>query len=151
MTDDQATEMLLELRAHFKEPVLPMSKFCGAMRSWFECIVQNNTNQELIVDLKHPEYQHGHEYYKILRRLEIDITKSNLLWRLLYGNQQVRKTKCPEHKGRWSGCTAEPCEHGCSNGLDITGWIAEPEDQDKEKASALQLVRIVVETKAMED
>jgi hypothetical protein len=137
MTDERAAEMLQELRTHFKEPVFPMSHFCDSMRSWFECIVQNNTNQELIVDPKHPEYQHGHEYHGLLRRLEIDITKSNLLWRLLYGGQQVRKTKCPEHKGHWSGCAPEPCEHGCSNGLDITGWIPEPEDVDRPKDSAL--------------
>lgn len=50
MTDEQAVEMLKELQGHFKEPVLPMSRFCDGMKSWFECIVQNNTNQELIVD-----------------------------------------------------------------------------------------------------
>ncbi len=51
----------------------------------------------------------------------LQIGKSNLLARLLYGGEPLRSTPCPTHKGKWSGCFGE-CEHGC----ELTGWLPEP-------------------------
>lgn len=53
---------------------------------------------------------------------EITIAKSSLLCRLLYDGETLRTTPCPTHKGRWSGCHPEPCEHGC----DYVGWLPNP-------------------------
>jgi hypothetical protein len=56
--------------------------------------------------------------------IELAISKSNLLWRLIYEGQPLREVKCPVHNGRWSGCVWEParwCE--CMDGSDITGWL----------------------------
>jgi hypothetical protein len=55
------------------------------------------------------------------------VRKSNLLARLLYAGEKLRPTKCPEHKGIWSGIEtpaspgydARVCKHGCH----LTGWV----------------------------
>lgn len=52
-------------------------------------------------------------------------TKSNYLARRIYGGEEHRTVKCPEHDGHWSGYGI--CTHGCSIGrYDITGWL--PDD-----------------------
>ncbi len=53
-----------------------------------------------------------------------DIRKSNLLARLLYDGQTLRKVACPEHKGVWSGVEWGP-ENACPHGCQLTGWIRE--------------------------
>ena len=62
------------------------------------------------------------------------ITKSALLGRLLYLNEELRTTKCPEHTGTWRGLDWHINE-GCSLGCDLTGWlpnnIKTQEDADK--------------------
>jgi hypothetical protein len=50
------------------------------------------------------------------------ITKSNLLWRLIYGEREVRTERCEKHGGHWSGLPSEP-EHDC---CDLTGWKRGP-------------------------
>lgn len=57
-------------------------------------------------------------------RLALDIEKSCLLDRLIYGGEELREEPCPLHHGRWSGCTPDPCPAGCSYGDNVTGWIA---------------------------
>lgn len=116
MTDTEAEAMLLALRAHYGQPVLPMSRFCSAIRTWFRCIEEENK------DATDADPGHGYAYSKLLRRIDIDISKSSLLARLLYGGQSLRKTRCPEHDGHWSGHPLVPCAHGCQD----TGWVSAP-------------------------
>lgn len=54
----------------------------------------------------------------------LQITKSALLARLIYDGEKLRSTKCPLHKGHWSGLEfgSNVCPHGCQ----LTGWIPEP-------------------------
>lgn len=46
--------------------------------------------------------------------VSICIMRSNALWRLLYAGEELRKTPCPVHKGRWSGIGDDP-DCGCWN------------------------------------
>jgi hypothetical protein len=46
------------------------------------------------------------------------IEKSNLLYRLLFTEKEVRTERCEIHKGHWSGVPSLP-EHDCCN---LTGW-----------------------------
>jgi hypothetical protein len=37
---------------------------------------------------------------------------------------ELTKWAVREHKGHWSGCSWDKeCEHGCSFGAELTGWI----------------------------
>ena len=56
----------------------------------------------------------------------MQVGKSNLLWRLIYGGQTLRTTPCPTHKGVWSGCVwpkdaKDAC--ACMDGSNVTGWL----------------------------
>ncbi len=114
MTDDEAKELLAKLENHYNEPVKPISEYCEAFRTWADCIQKAKDNGK-------DRFYYAEYLPDILR----DIRKSSLLWRLLYGGQKLRKTPCPEHKGRWSGIPFEKLECGC----DLIGWL--PEDEDK--------------------
>jgi hypothetical protein len=59
----------------------------------------------------------------VAARLQLDITKSCLLHRLIYGGEPLRSEQCPIHHGEWSGSRPDPCPAGCSYGYDITGWL----------------------------
>lgn len=54
------------------------------------------------------------------------VEHSNLLARLIYGQEPLRTVMCPKHKGKWSGCnfSKEPC--ACQCGADVTGWLPLP-------------------------
>ncbi len=58
----------------------------------------------------------------------IDLRKSNLLWRLIYGGESLRSRECPTHKGRWSGMAWNGDECACAGGGCITGWLPEAAD-----------------------
>lgn len=128
LTNQEAEELLKKLTKHFNEPVLPLSKFCGAMRQWFGAIGHNNEDPSML-DTMHgknkPEYQFGSAYYKELGHINIDISKSYLLARLIYEDEPLRTEKCPVHKGHWDGQTQLLC--GCTYGCDGSGWLKTPE------------------------
>jgi len=117
MTDEEAQEMLKELSKHFKEPVLPISKYCGALRTWQRCVYESY-QEEKEAGEAHPCFQH---LVSSMEDVELAINKSSLLWRLIYNREDLRTKKCPVHKGKWSGVPSpeSDCEHGC----DLTGWV----------------------------
>ena len=49
--------------------------------------------------------------------MRLAASKSNLLGRLVYGEQDVRTEMCPTHKGHWSGLDDGSCKCG------HTGWL----------------------------
>lgn len=113
LTEEQAQEMLVKLTKHYNQPVLPISKYCNAFRTWFDCMA----DAQIDTDNKSTS--------EFFRYLGVDISKSNLLYRLIYLGEELRTEKCPEHKGHWSGISFDnPCPHGCdvSDG-NITGWL----------------------------
>lgn len=112
LSDAEVDRMLVELRAHFGEPVLPMSRFCSAIETWMMAI------EALAQETADDEWRQGYEYHTHLTQIRVDIHKSNLLARLLYGGESLRTQRCPLHKGRWSG-TGMGCSHGCGG----TGWL----------------------------
>lgn len=128
MTDEEAQAALVALRTHFKEPVLPLSKFCEAMTTWFRALEKNNTDEALrVIRDPHPwrpDNQHGHKYHEHIPKILVDIKKSNLLARLLFGGEKLRTEMCPTHKGHWSGTD---CEEGCQG----TGWLLPPDERPK--------------------
>lgn len=113
--EQEAKEALAALKKYHGLPMMSIGVYCNAFNIYLKCL------QEL-------EEGHRREYHQYLTQIGIDIEKSNLLWRLLYNGQKLRTKMCPIHKGHWSGCAPEPCPEGCSNGIDITGWLPEPDD-----------------------
>lgn len=106
--------LLRSLATTLKEPVLPVSKYCAALKSWIDALREKHAG--------HPTEErrgHGHSYVDHLPHIYQDIRKSNLLGRLIYGAEKLRTVPCPEHQGEWSGCHPEPCPHGCG----YTGWL----------------------------
>ena len=120
---EEAREQLRRLEQFYGGPVLPLENFCNVMSIWMDCIVKNNTDPML----KEGGAGHGREYFERLKAMHIDIRKSNLLGRLLYGKEALRTRVCPVHKGHYSGEAMffEKCPYLC----DGTGWLRE-RDQD---------------------
>lgn len=114
MTDAEAEAMLAQLREHYRQPVLPVGHYCKALETWAEVYLE-----------RFPSYREA------FASVRISIVKSNLLARLIYDGQKLRTRQCPIHKGTWSGCVPEPCEAGCSDGMNLTGWLPEPEDEER--------------------
>ena len=113
MTEREARKLLRDLREHYGEPVMPIGRYCEALATWGRCIEQLWASDG--------DEAHGAAYARHAMHISIDITKSNLLYRLLYLGEPLRQQKCPIHSGHWSGYPNEPCPHGCGH----TGWLPE--------------------------
>ncbi len=120
LTDQEAKEMMEKLKLHFGEPVMPVSNYCDALRTWARCIVEANK--------RGPEYPNqaiqGSAYHGVLWMIIQDAEKSGLLARLIYGGEKKRERVCPEHGGHmntfiWVG--GAECAHGCQG----SGWLPE--------------------------
>lgn len=126
--DVEAEKMLAQLSKHYRQPVLPLHRFCDAITTWMRAIVQNNTEEEARREHPlgrwRPEDQWGHSYWQLLDKIKIDIRKSELLYRLLYKGEKLRTRRCPVHKGHQYLGQHPPCPHGCG----LTGWLPEEPD-----------------------
>lgn len=100
------------LAEHYGEPVRPVSHYCNAFETWCRVVQENypETSSEAMslvagaIERAYPT-------------LWLAITKSSLLARMIYGGEELRTEKCPEHHGQWMGIFR--CPHGC----DGTGWL----------------------------
>src|ERR1044072_5926927 len=112
LNDEQVRSMLSDLEQHFQEPVLPVSRYCGAFSRWFDCIKHGDGSERL-----------GTELMNALDAIHLAISKSSLLWRLIYVGERFRTKRCPVHDGTWSGLESDTnmCPHRCH----LTGWIYE--------------------------
>ena len=109
--------MLDRLTKYFGEPVMPVSRYCDALRTWARAVGENG-------------YGADHRLPEAIAQVELAVSKSNLLARLIYGGEELRTKKCPVHNGHWSGCIFETpiCAtpeypDGCLSGADVTGWL----------------------------
>lgn len=172
MTDEEAEAALKELSKHFRQPVMPIGRYCKGLRDWQTALHAraDRLKEELYPGLTDPDWnktpeareraekaleayradmaagdrwqlsrREGREMTERDHRLQdlreyesrasavddvfLQISKSALLDRLLYGGEPVRTKPCPEHKGRWSGL--EFGENMCPHGCQLTGWLPE--------------------------
>lgn len=165
--------MLAQLSEHFREPVMPISRYCQGLRTWQSALHEraHRIREELFPGLDGPAgdpvAEKAFEAYSKAKAFErspekkardlsrdyeptdrddrlddlwralnasekvdtvfCNISKSNLLARLLYVGEKLRQRICPMHKGTWSGIEFgdNVCPHGCQ----LTGWIQEDEDK----------------------
>lgn len=118
-TEDEIKRFLEEYRAGV--PVMPVSFFCDFLTQWVDLysVPHEEENYE-------GEKKRRAEFVERVRDVFLQIRKSNLLWRTIYGGEQVRTEPCPVHKGRWSGCNVPdetPCGGACMYGNNVTGWL----------------------------
>jgi hypothetical protein len=119
------------MERHYREPVQPVTRYC-------ERLLQYAAALDVAIQRHPPEPNEGpHDptcgpfgsvetavmVRDALRELGHWAPKSNVLGRLLYGDEPLRTRECPEHEGRWSGCHMEACPHGCDDGSNWTGWL----------------------------
>jgi guanosine-3',5'-bis(diphosphate) 3'-pyrophosphohydrolase len=139
LTNDQVREYLEALRSHFNEPVMPVSRYCAAMRTWFTVTAEalSSTSDEL---RKEGMNESAMDYARMASdrmRTVIAIEKSNLLYRLIYAGEELRKDACPRCKGHWSG-RYPPCQL-CGN----TGWLPnESEDERNDRMLLAQSLEV---------
>lgn len=114
LTKEQAEQMLNELSAYYGEPVKPVSKYCAALSTWMQCIVQNS---------KKSGHYPGKGYALYLYEIYRDIMKSNLLYRLIYCDEEFRTIECPNCNGSWTGNLE--CGYNCEG----TGWLKLNEEE----------------------
>ena len=102
MTDEEAKSMLAELSNHYKNPVRSVSEYCSSLRSWASLMIKAKEDR----DAESPGKQFPPEadgFRESVRELELAITKSCLLDRMIYGGEKPSQTPCPVHKGQWMG------------------------------------------------
>lgn len=154
MTEEEAQEMIRKLEQHYAEPVMPVSFYCDAFRTYAGCLRDKikrlkdgpgTTNEsDNSIYNRNREAKRLSERYVELTSIMINISKSNLLARLIYGKEPVRTEMCPKHKGNWSGLAEMVnCKHGC----DGTGWL--PAEGHHADPTSLPGPRFVVLTPAV--
>ena len=116
------------MERHYNEPVRPVSHYCERLAEYAEGLdvaIQSTTERGGRECGPFGELEAAVTVRDGLRLLKQWAGKSNLLARLVYQDEPLRTERCPEHKGRWSGCTfgSSKCPH-CMDGLNVTGWIA---------------------------
>ena len=119
MTDEEAEALLVQLSAHYRQPVRPVGRYCAALRTWSSALT-DRAARTLDPDDK--------KFAETVGFVFLQIEKSNLLARLIYGGESLRTVPCPTHQGRWSGCVwGEAC--ACQSnqngtvGCNVTGWL----------------------------
>lgn len=136
LDDETVARMLADLSAHFGEPVMPASRFCGKMRAWFRAVHDGAAREKA--------EQHWSNSLQALSgaiyAVDLAITKSACLARLIYGGEDIRTEQCPVHKGRWSGCAWRSPEcatseypDGCMDGSNVTGWLPLPSVAERQR------------------
>lgn len=117
-----------KLAEYYKEPVRPISFYCNQFILWRRAILDALERGDF--DWDDYTKERWQKVVSALNEVEIPIRKSNLLWRLLYGGEDLRTEQCPIHKGHWSGCKfgGDACPH-CMYGYDVTGWVGTANQQ----------------------
>ena len=101
-------------------PVMPVEFVCTALEEWARLASMP------VPDPMDNENERRKELGDQARFVFIQIRKSNLLARTIYGGEKPRTERCPHHKGRWSGCRLmeeTECKGACGSDLNVTGWL----------------------------
>ena len=116
MTDAEAEAMLAELTKHYRQPVMPVERYCAALQAWATALEDR---------AERSKEKHDEQQAQDVRHVFMSIRKSCLLDRLIYGGEKLRTEMCPVHQGKWSGCRwdDESFACGCGFGSNVTGWL----------------------------
>lgn len=104
-------------------PVMPVEFFCGFLEEWGQLATVPVSEE--------PSEGYNEERWKFAQKIQdvfLQIRKSNLLARTIYGGEKPRTKMCPIHKGKWTGCSIPeetPCKGICMSDANVTGWLRE--------------------------
>ena len=98
-------------------PLLRLSDVCNTLRMWARLFSQPLPDDN---EYKAKERVEFREHWQCV---DLAISKSCFLDRLLFQNEGIRTIPCPVHKGRWSGCDWNSPGCKCRNGTNVTGWL----------------------------
>lgn len=121
---DEVRDARKVMEDHYREPVRPVSHYCERLASYADALdyAIEHYNEDRGGCGPFASAEQATTVRDGLRLLDTWRWKSNALARLIYGDQPLRSTPCPTHKGRWSGCEfGKVCE--CQDGSDVTGWL----------------------------
>lgn len=103
-------------------PVMPVSFFCDFLKEWARLAAVSPDDEDPAAAAYRKDRAEKTQF------VFIQIMKSNLLSRTIYGGEKPRTTPCPVHKGHWSGCKLIEdmgCNGVCADGSNVTGWLRE--------------------------
>ncbi len=145
LSSDEVKAMLAKLTEHFGEPVQPVRQYCAALNLWASALRMKAERLEVIAIEKtasdaseeskasaKEDAENAEKFARDVGHVFMQITKSNLLSRLIYDGESLRTEMSPVHKGRWSGCkwaTEDDknckCQHAQAGGIgiNVTGWL----------------------------
>jgi len=107
-------------------------RFCSLMHQWANAYKTSLDGESEYMKKRRQEFRWHWDF------VELQIDKSNLLYRTMIVGDELRTTPCPAHKGHWSGCGVDedcPCYfHG-----NVTGWL--PNNHTPEMAAKAEDVR----------
>lgn len=98
-------------------PLLRLSDVCNTLRLWAR------TYSTPLPDDDPHKKQDREKLREAAEYVDLQVSKSCLLDRLFFQDESVRTVPCPEHKGRWSGCSWGSPGCACRNGANVTGWL----------------------------
>jgi hypothetical protein len=105
-------------------PVIKLSRVCHILEAWAN-VYMTPLDGEAKWETENRE--HFRAAWDIVW---LAVRKSNLLSRMFFAGEGVRRVPCPVHKGRWSGCVwkdpecvTEENPQGCLSGSNVTGWL----------------------------
>jgi hypothetical protein len=122
-TNDRCSDVpTLEFTPTSYGPLLRLSDVCNILRLWAKTAFTPLPDD--------PDYRREErkKFYDAWSYVDLQISKSCLLDRLFFQADEIVRTQpCPEHKGRWSGCSWNVPGCSCRNGSNVTGWLPQPE------------------------
>jgi hypothetical protein len=107
---------------HSYGPLVRLSDVCNILRTWARAYTEPLPGDH---EYKTAERQRFSDAWS---HIDLQIRKSCLLDRLFFQKEGLRMEPCPEHKGRWSGCSWSSTPCACQNGSNVTGWLPAVED-----------------------
>lgn len=118
-SEEEIDRFLKEMEAGV--PVMPVTFFCEALKTWAKLY-----GEPVLEEKYEGENRARKNLYEQTQYVFLQIMKSNLLARMIYGGEKPREKRCPMHKGRWSGCRLPDeteCKGACMSGFNVTGWL----------------------------
>jgi hypothetical protein len=135
LTDADAKAMLEKLARHFGESVMPVGQYCVALNLWASALRDKAERLAAIAEpteVEKDDAKAAVDFANAVGGVFMQITKSNLLHRLIYQCESLRTKMCPVHEGRWSGCAWPEKDKDCCAcqgvqsggfGSNVTGWL----------------------------
>jgi hypothetical protein len=111
------------------EPTVPVSRVCESMMAWAQVMEENGGTENGMLSSGLASGLTP----ALIRQVRWAMSKSNLLYRLIYLGEPLRTEKCPTHDGRWSGCNWHMPLCDCQKirledgrvvyDANVTGWL----------------------------